>query len=90
VTQGNYIGSNSARVFSGPVHSVEFGAIDGRNLFDRVVVDINDGDGPERFDNLQYNFALVPEAEIYAMMAVGMGIMGWAARRKNRKQAAVV
>ena len=29
----------------------------------------------------------VPEPEIYAMMAVGMGIMGWAARRKKRKQA---
>jgi hypothetical protein len=32
--------------------------------------------------------AAVPEPEIYAMMAVGMGIMGWVARRKKRKQAA--
>ena len=32
----------------------------------------------------------VPEPEIYAMMAVGMGIMGWAARRKKRRQAAAV
>lgn len=32
--------------------------------------------------------APVPEPEIYAMMVVGMGVMGWAARRKKRKQAA--
>jgi len=27
-----------------------------------------------------------PEPEIYAMMAVGVGVVGWAARRKRRKQ----
>lgn len=34
--------------------------------------------------------APVPEPEIYAMMGVGLGIMGWVARRKKRRQAASV
>ena len=31
----------------------------------------------------------VPEPEIYAMMLAGLGIMGWAARRRKQRQAAV-
>ncbi len=30
----------------------------------------------------------IPEPEIYAMMAVGLGLMGWVARRKKLKEAA--
>lgn len=30
--------------------------------------------------------AAVPEPEIYAMMAIGMGVLGWAARRKKQRQ----
>lgn len=30
----------------------------------------------------------VPEPEIYAMMAVGLGLMGWVARRKKLKESA--
>jgi hypothetical protein len=30
----------------------------------------------------------IPEPEIYAMMAVGLGLMGWVARRKKFKEAA--
>lgn len=37
--------------------------------------------------NLAAAVAPVPEPEIYAMMAVGLGVMGWVARRKQRKQA---
>jgi len=33
--------------------------------------------------------AAVPEPEIYAMMGVGIGIMGWVTRRNKRKQALV-
>jgi len=32
--------------------------------------------------------AAVPEPEIYAMMAVGLGLMGWVGRRKRLKEAA--
>jgi hypothetical protein len=38
--------------------------------------------------NLAPAVAPVPEPEIYAMMAVGLGVMGWVARRKQRKLAA--
>ena len=30
----------------------------------------------------------VPEPEIYAMMAVGLGLLGWVGRRKKLKEAA--
>jgi hypothetical protein len=36
---------------------------------------------------LELMTAPVPEPEIYAMMAVGLGVMGWVARKKKRKQA---
>lgn len=39
-------------------------------------------------DLAETTVAPVPEPEIYAMMAVGLGVMGWAARRKKRKQVA--
>jgi hypothetical protein len=33
--------------------------------------------------------AAIPEPEIYAMMAVGLGLMGWVARRKKLKESAI-
>lgn len=33
--------------------------------------------------------APIPEPEIYAMMGIGIGVMGWVARRRKRAQAAV-
>jgi len=41
-------------------------------------------------DNHAFIAAPVPEPEIYAMMAVGMGMMGWVARRKKRAAATTV
>jgi hypothetical protein len=32
--------------------------------------------------------APIPEPEIYAMMAVGLGLLGWVGRRKKLKEAA--
>ena len=32
----------------------------------------------------------VPEPEIYAMMAVGLGVMGWVGRRKKLRETAVI
>jgi hypothetical protein len=32
--------------------------------------------------------AAIPEPEIYAMMAVGLGLLGWVGRRKKLKEAA--
>jgi hypothetical protein len=49
-----FLGNNSASVFNGPVYRVEFGAFDGPNAFDKIVIDITDG-GPELFDNIRYN-----------------------------------
>jgi hypothetical protein len=54
VNQGMFLGNNSASVFNGPVYRVEFGAFDGPNAFDKIVIDITDG-GPELFDNIRYN-----------------------------------
>ena len=41
-------------------------------------------------DLLSKTIPAVPEPEIYAMLAVGLGVMGWAARRQRRKHAFVV
>jgi len=39
-------------------------------------------------DLLSQTIPAIPEPEIYAMMAVGLGLMGWVARRKKLKEAA--
>ena len=39
-------------------------------------------------DLLSQTIPALPEPEIYAMMAVGLGLMGWVARRKKLKEAA--
>jgi len=45
------------------------------------------GSGSGGFD--QGNpMAPIPEPEIYAMMAVGLGLLGWVGRRKKLKEAA--
>ena len=38
---------------------------------------------------LEVMAAPIPEPEIYAMILTGLGVMGWAARRRQRKQAGV-
>ena len=47
-------------------------------------VEFYSGSNAFETDNHAFIAAPVPEPEIYAMMAVGMGVMGWAARRKKR------
>jgi hypothetical protein len=37
---------------------------------------------------LSQTIPAIPEPEIYAMMAVGLGLMGWVVRRKKLKEAA--
>ncbi|RPJ44675.1 MAG: PEP-CTERM sorting domain-containing protein [Betaproteobacteria bacterium] len=37
---------------------------------------------------MSLNLAPVPEPEIYAMMAAGLGLMGFVARRRQRQVAA--
>jgi len=65
VNQGNFIGFHSASVFNGPVYSVEFGAINGNLVFDRVVINMNTEGGPELFDNVRYNMvAALPIATV--------------------------
>lgn len=39
-------------------------------------------------DLLSQSIPAIPEPEIYAMMAIGMGVVGWAARRKKLKATA--
>jgi hypothetical protein len=38
-------------------------------------------------DLLSQTIPAIPEPEIYAMMAFGMGLMGWVARRRKLKEA---
>ena len=70
------------------------GLIDSTASFDTVRLTTSlIGDGVQ-LDRLQYGatgtvVTPVPEPEIYAMMGIGLGVMGWVARRKKRKQAAV-
>ena len=84
------IGFNEASVFRGPVYSLDFGAVGGSQTFDRVVIHLDPLGGPELFDNLVYHTtAPIPEPEIYAMLGVGLGLLGWVGRRKKLKEAAV-
>jgi hypothetical protein len=48
-----------------------------------------DADLSGEFQNLYavWTVAPVPEPEIYAMMGVGLGLVGWAARRRKRQVA---
>ena len=46
-------------------------------------------DGKATGDLLSQTIPAIPEPEIYAMMAVGLGLMGWVARRKKLKVSAV-
>jgi hypothetical protein len=39
-------------------------------------------------NGLTLNVAAVPEPEIYAMMMVGLGLLGWVGRRKRLTQRA--
>ena len=45
-------------------------------------------DGKATGDLLSQTISPIPEPEIYAMMAVGLGLMGWVGRRKRLKEAA--
>ena len=85
VNQGTFIGTNIASVFNGPVYLLELGSIAGLARFDRVEIDLDQAGGPELFDNLSFN--PVPEAEAYAMLLAGLGLLGWVGRRKKLKAA---
>jgi len=84
ISQGNFIGFNVATVFNGPVYSLELGTVGGPLLFDRVVISVQ-SDGPELYDNLVFN--PIPEPEIYAMMGLGLGVLGWVGRRRKQQAA---
>ena len=61
---GNYGGTPSGGYFRGSVYRLELGAIGGSLQFDRIVIDLIDGEhpaaGPEEFDKVVYNTVAVP------------------------------
>lgn len=88
IDQGNFIGFHSASVFNGPVYSLDLGSVGGSLLFDRVVITLDQGGGPEVYDNLVFDSVnAVPEPEVYAMLAAGLGLLGFVTRYRKKKAA---
>jgi hypothetical protein len=46
----------------------------------------NVGDGWNHYDDFQAQLSLVPEPETYAMLLAGMGLLGFAASRRQRRR----
>jgi len=76
--------SSSAPSFSGSVSS-SFATPGEFAMYQKVLVKY-DGDGVVSFDSHQV--AAIPEPETYAMLLAGLGLMGFVARRRQRKLAA--
>lgn len=84
--QGTLLGVHSFVVFNGPVRELTLGAIGGPLLFDRVVLDINNDEGPEIYDNLRFNTVATRASEPATASLVVMGFVWLAlASRRSRK-----
>lgn len=79
VLMGNYEGTTAGGYFRGPVYNLELGVIGGGFLFDRIVIDLIEGDhpaaGPELYDNLVYN--PIPEPSPYILVSLGLISIGF-------------
>lgn len=72
-----------ATTFDSPNNWFQFSG----NTFDRIVVTASDNGLFSQnmgIDNMQIGIAPIPEPEIYAMLGLGLGLIGWARRRKAR------
>lgn len=54
--------------------------------FDRIEFNAGGANKTYVLDNMQFAVTPVPEPEIYAMMAIGLGLMGFVARRRKQKE----
>jgi hypothetical protein len=72
VSPGRLLGYHAGSAFNGPVYVMELGSLGGSMLFDRVVVDLNEADGPELFDNLQFSVRSIPEPPSIALLVAGL------------------
>jgi hypothetical protein len=62
-----------------------------RITFDADNIWINAQNLPFTADSvISVNVAAIPEPEIYAMLCVGLGLLGWVGRRKNLRERAAV
>ena len=82
-TSNSFVGNRGASPFRGPVYNPTLGAIGGSRLFDRVVIGLVAGDGPELYDNMVFNAVTVPEPSTLAVFAIGLVGFSFATRRAN-------
>jgi hypothetical protein len=87
VVQGTFVGFHSGPVFNGPVYSLERGAIGASTaVFNRVVVGLTAGDGPELYDNLKFSSRAVPEPAALALLSVALASLVFARRGIRNRQ----
>lgn len=84
VTTGNGIGTDYSLVFD---ITLDNGALFTDPTLSSIKARYVDGLGEKAGDLLGANILLVPEPEIYAMMVVGLGLVGFMARRRKQKKA---
>ena len=51
----------------------------------RVVLDLDESDGPEVYDNLVFNTVRVPEPSTLALMVLGLAAIGFTRSRRRRR-----
>ena len=75
------IGFHRGPPYNGPVNLIEVGEVGANQSFDRVVLVITPNDGPELFDNVQFNTIPIPSA-LWLFSSGLLGLIGISRRKK--------
>lgn len=83
-SSATFIANRSDSPFRGPVFQVTLGAIGSSAHFDRIVIDLDESDGPELYDNLMFNTVRVTEPSSLALFAIGLAGISFVMRLRLR------